>query len=198
MELDELKQSWQRSALGKPSIPGIRELLHNREYGPIAHLRRRFGKRLIVIPLAMSFLILNLSRHHDIFSDILFWVYVAICIALVGYFYFNYRLLGRMQDFQGQVKANLERQVSILEKGIRWRLAIIRILFVFFIVLLEILLYYHQEPSLVKWYARPIGLRIAGYAALCLLFYLFTGFVIRHKYSKHVSYLRELVKQMEE
>jgi hypothetical protein len=197
MELDDLKQTWKETTGKiKPSQKNIMELIQNKDHGPVAQLKRRFRRRLVAIPLVLSVLIFDLSRHHDIFSDLLFWLYVFICIMLTGYFYMNYRLLGNMQRMDGQVRATLERQVRILEKGVIWRLVIVRSLFIVFIVLLEVLLYYRQEPSLVKWYAQPLGIRLASYAILWLSFYFFSGFVIQHEYKKHILYLKGLVEQV--
>ena len=198
MELDDLKQPWKQSTENiNLSNNNIMELIQNKSYGPIASLKRRFRKQLIILPVVVAILAIQLSRQHDIFSDVLFWCYVVICLLICGYFYFSYHLVSNMQCADCMVKANLEKQIHMLEKGYKWRLIVIRLLFVFFIVLLEVMLYFQQEPSLVKWYAQPLGIRLLGYAGLTALFYVASKLIMNRKYGKHIRYLKELVQQMQ-
>jgi hypothetical protein len=196
MELDELKQPWKISAEKIPPV-NIGEMIRQQAADPLHRLKRRFRSRMIVLPLVLTWLIINLSKHHDIFSDVLFWLYVVICIGMTGYFYAGYRQVSRIQDMDGPVKSMLEKRVRALEQGLRWRLICVRILFVVFIVLLEIMLFYKQEPSLAAWYALPIYLRLAVYAGLTGFFYLLTGWILGNKYGKYIRRLRELVEQMQ-
>src|SRR5437763_1975622 len=182
MELDELKKAWnnagEKAGIENIDIP---DMIRNKSYGPVAELIRIFRKRLILLPFVLFWLIWNLSRHHHIFSDVLFWMYIAVFLALITYFYINYRILKRMQSMDGQVKENLEHQVRFIEKGVYIRLMAIRALVVVFIVVFELLLYFKQEPSLVNWYARPVGLRLAVYILFFILFYFFSKLMIKHK-----------------
>ena len=198
MELDDLKQPWKQSTEKiEPLQNNIMELIQNKSYGPVASLKRRFRKQLIILPVVVAILAIQLSRHHDIYSDVLFWCYVVICLLICGYFYFSYRLVSNMQCAGCMVKSNLEKQIHILEKGYKWRLIVMRLLFIFFIVLLEILLYFQQEPSLVKLYAQPLGIRLLCYAGLIALFYFISKKIMNRKYGKHIRYLKELVQQMQ-
>lgn len=198
MELDDLKNSWKQSTSNiKNSNTNIMELIQNKSYGPIASLKNRFRKQLVIIPIVLSILVINLSKHHNLFSDVLFWFYILFMMFVLFYFYFNYKMIRGMQNMDHPVKANLEKQIHILETGIKWRLIITRIMLVVFLVLLEILLFFNQEPSLVKWYAQPLYLRLLCYSAAVLLFFLFTKVVFKYKYSRHISYLKELVQQMQ-
>jgi len=198
MELDELKQPWQQSAENiKPSTTNIMELIQNKNYGPVAQLKHRFRKQTVLILIVACIVTMNLSRHHDVFSDALFWFYIVFCIAIAGYFYCNYRLVSRMQYMDDMVKSNLEQQVHLLETGLKWRLIITRVLFVVFLIFMEVLLYFHQEPSLVKWYAQPLLVRLSAYTALTVAFYFLTKYVFRYKYGRHIEYLKKLVQQMQ-
>ncbi|MEJ7685106.1 MAG: hypothetical protein WKG06_46125 [Segetibacter sp.] len=197
MELDDLKQSWTEASKNiKPLNINIMELIQNKSYGPLAQLKNRFRKGLILIPVVVSMLIINLSRKHDVFSDGLFWFYIIFCSLMMLYFFYNYRLINKMQYMDNFVKANFEKQVEILENGLKWRLVITRGLFLVFIVLLEVLMYYKQEPSLVKWFVQPLTIRISVYAVMIAAFYFITKFAFNYKYRKHVQYLKKLVQQM--
>ncbi len=198
MELDDLKQSWTEAAKNiKPLNTNIMEIIQNKSDGPVAYLKKSFRKGLVLIPVVVSMLIINLSRKHEIFSDGLFWFYIIFCSLMMLYFFYNYRLIHKMQYMDNFVKANLEKQVEILENGLKWRLVITRGAFLVFIVLVEVLMYYRQEPSLVKWYAQPLIVRLAVYAALIAAWYFITKFAFKYRFGKHIQNLKKLVHQMD-
>ncbi|MEO5889827.1 MAG: hypothetical protein ABIQ31_06210 [Ferruginibacter sp.] len=198
MELDDLKEQWKRSTENiKPSNNNIMQLIQNKSTGPLEKLKQRFKKPMVLLPLVVSMLIINLSRRHDIFSDGLFWFYIGICLVVISYFFYSYRMVSKMQVMDEMVKANLEKQVQTLENSIKKRIVFIRVMAVLFIVLMEILMYYQQEPSFAKWYAQPLLLRLSCYIFLVVLFYFFTRSVKNKRYTKLITNLKELVSQMQ-
>ena len=198
MELDDLKQPWLESAKNiKPLNTNVMEIIQNKSYGPAAQLKRNFRKMIIIIPIVVSMLIVNLSKKHDIFSDVLFWFYIVFISSMMLFFYYNYRLINNMQCMDCLVKSNLEKQVKTLENGFKWRMVIIRVAFIIFIVLLEVLMYYNQEPALAKWYAQPVTIRMCAYAILITAWYFITKLIFRTRYGKHIQNLKNLVQQME-
>jgi len=197
MELDDLKKPWKDSTDTIPLNNNILELIHHKSRGPLTILKKRFRRGLLLVPVAVAFLITNLSRHHAIFSDVLFWYFIAFCLMMCGYFFFSYRLIHHLQGMGGKVKANLEKQVAALEKVYKMRLIVVRILPVVFVILLEALLYYQQEPSLIKWYAQPLSTRLLSYAGALVTFFFISKYVLTYKYGKHINYLKELVRQMQ-
>ena len=198
MELDDLKQPWLESAKNiKPLNTNVMEIIQNKSYGPAAQLKRNFRKMIIIIPIVVTMLIVNLSKKHDIFSDVLFWFYIIFISSMMLFFYYNYRLINKMQCMDCLVKSNLEKQVKTLENGFKWRMVIIRGAFIIFIVLLEVLMYYQQEPALAKWYAQPATIRMSAYAILITAWYFITKLIFRTRYGKHIQNLKNLVQQME-
>ena len=198
MELDDLKQPWLESAKNiKPLNTNVMEIIQNKSYGPAAQLKRNFRKMIIIIPIVVSMLIVNLSKKHDIFSDVLFWFYIVFISSMMLFFYYNYRLINKMQCMDCLVKSNLEKQVKTLENGFKSRLVIIRGAFIIFIVLLEVLMYYNQEPALAKWYAQSATIRMSAYAILITAWYFITKLIFRTRYGQHIQNLKNLVQQME-
>ena len=198
MELDDLRQPWLESAKNiKPLNTNVMEIIQNKSYGPAAQLKRNFRKMIIIIPMVVTMLIVTLSKKHDIFSDVLFWFYIVFISSMMLFFYYNYRLINKMQCMDCLVKSNLEKQVKTLENGFKWRMVIIRVAFIIFIVLLEVLMYYHQEPALAKWYAQPVTIRMSAYAILITAWYFITKLIFRTRYGKHIQNLKNLVQQME-
>ena len=198
MELDDLKKPWLESAKNiKRLNTNVMEIIQNKSYGPAAQLKRNFRKMIIIIPIVVTMLIVNLSKKHDIFSDVLFWFYIVFISSMMLFFYYNYRLINKMQCMDCLVKSNLEKQLKTMENGFKLRLVITRGSFIIFIVLLEVLMYYHQEPALAKWYAQPPPIRMSAYAILITAWYFITKLVFRTRYGKHIQNLKNLVQQME-
>jgi len=198
MELDDLKQTWKQSEKNqKPLNSNIMDIIQHKSYGPIAALKKRFKKQMIIIPMMLIIVINSFSRHHQLFTDVMFWCYIAFCFSLSIYFYFNYRIVGKMEYMDGMIKSNLERQVEMLEKRLRWHILGVRIALLFFIVLSEVLPYFQYEPMLEKWHTVAPVLRILAYAGLLALQYFASRALSQYKYGKHLSYLKELINEMQ-
>jgi len=198
MELEDLKQTWKRSETTiKPFNDNILQLIQNKSYGPVAELKRRFRKQIIIIPFLAFIVTNNLSRNHLIFTDVLFWCYIAFCVIVCISFYLNYRLIAKMQCMDCLIKSNLETQLKTLETRLQWHLKGVRVVLLFFIILLEVLMYFNLEPSLYKWYAQPLLLRLVIYVGLLMLQYFISKLVYKRKYGKHLAYLKKLVTELQ-
>jgi hypothetical protein len=139
---------------------------------------------------------MQFSKKGNLFSDVLYWYFIGFCVGVMAYFYFNYRLVSRMQTMENSVKENLLQQIQTLQAGLKWRLIITRSLVVIFILLLELLLFLHQEPRFSGWYGQPLHIRLLAYAGAIVFFYLLTKFALHHRYGKHIRYLQTLTEQM--
>jgi hypothetical protein len=198
MELDDLKQSWKETPIPTPVNKNIMEMIQHKSYGPVAALKRGFRKQMIV--MALMPLILLLTNASDIskpLTSVLYWSYVAVAIGVIIVAYYNYRIADKMQDMNGMVKANLEQQVAILQTRLRWKIIGLRIVFIFFIVLLEVLPYFQHYRMLDKWHSLPLLVRIAVYLGFLLLQYFISPVILQRKFGRHLNYLNTLVKEME-
>src|SRR3954452_13461070 len=109
MELDDLKDAWKLADKNQSlTNNNIMELIRHKSYGPISALKRRFRKQMILIPIMLVLLINVFSQRHDIFTSIIFWFYTVFCFSLSLYFYFNYRLVKKMECMDCMIKSNLE------------------------------------------------------------------------------------------
>jgi hypothetical protein len=198
MELDDLKQSWKETPIPTPENKNIMEMIQHKSYGPVAALKRGFRKQMIVMALMPFILLLtNASDISKPLTSVLYWSYVAVAIGVIIVAYYNYRIADKMQDMNGMVKANLEQQVSILQTRLRWKIIGLRIVFIFFIVLLEVLPYFQHYRMLDKWHSLPLLVRIAVYLGFLLLQYFISPVILQRKFGRHLNYLNTLVKEME-
>jgi len=197
MELDSLKQMWKQSEkIQKPEDLKIMELIQHKSNRPVAALRRGFKKQMILIPVMVA-VIIHTFRHHEILTDVVFWCFIAFCMALCLFFYFNYRLASKMESRDGMIKSNLEHQVAILEKRLRWHMTGIRIILLFFIILTEVITGFAHEPMIEKWHAVSPFIRVLVYAAFLLFQYFVSRFKSKRMYGQHLAYLKQLLKEMQ-
>jgi hypothetical protein len=198
MELDDLRQSWKETPIPTPVNKNIMEMIQHKSYGPVAALKRNFKKQMIVMALLPFILLLtNASDISKPLTSVLYWSYVVVAIGVIIVAYYNYRIADKMQDMNGMVKANLEQQVSLLQARLRWKIIGLRIVFIFFIVLLEVLPYFQHYRMLDKWHSLPILARLAVYLGFLLLQFFISPIILQRKFGRHLTYLQSLVKEME-
>ena len=198
MELDDLKQAWKQSEIKKNINTDIMELIRHKSYGPIAALKREFRKQIIVMTILPVFLICtNADDISKVLTSIMFWSYVAFCIGVIVFAYYNYRIVSKMQGMDGMVKSNLEQQVNSLETRLKWKVTGLRIALCYFIVLTEVVPYFQHYRMLDKWHSLSPVIRFGSYAALLLVQYLLSSKIISRKFGTHIKYLKELMQEMQ-
>src|SRR3954453_21929609 len=121
MELDDLKDSWKQTKSNKNT--DIMELIKHKSYGPIAALKREFRKQMLFMGI-MPFILIssNINNVNNVFTSVLFWSYVILCIAMIAFGYINYRLASSMEIMDENVKSNLNQQINTIENRLQWKL----------------------------------------------------------------------------
>ena len=198
MELDDLKESWKQTNIKKITNTNIMELIQHKSYGPVSALKRAFAKQIklmIIIPLILF--LTNIDDVGKVLTSVMFWSYVAFCMGVIFFSYYNYLLVEKMEDMDGLVKSRLEQQVNILETRLKGNIIGVRIALLFFILLTEIVPYFQHYRMLDKWHSLDPIVRFSTYAFLLILQYLLSRRISQIKYGKHLTYLKELVKEME-
>jgi hypothetical protein len=198
MELDDLKKSWQQSnATMKVPQKDIRELLQSRSEQPLAKLKRRFRKGMLLMPVIAAIMLSEFSGKKDLASHFLVWYLLCFCAVMMVYFYVNYRLVDKRQVAGGDVRSNLIHQTKMLTTFLNLRLLVMRGAIAFFFLLVEAFMYFRHGEGFQSWHARSILLRLAVYAGTFLFFFLFTRLVINHRYGRDITHLQELCKELE-
>jgi hypothetical protein len=198
MDLDELKNTWQQMPPQKNINTDIMEIIQHKSYGPLAALKKTYRKQIVLMSLIpFIFLLTNPQNILGVLTSILFWSYVAFCIYIITFSSYNYRLVSRMENMDAVVKTNLERQIHLLEKRTVWQVASLRVILLFFIVLVEVVPYVQHYRMLDKWHSLPAAVRIGAYALLLLLQYFINKKVKQQKIGRHLDYLKELLTQMQ-
>ena len=198
MELDDLKENWNKTENNTIKNTDIMNLIQHKSYGPLAALKKGFRKQIIVMSILPIFLfVTNADDFQKVLSSVMFWSYVAFCMAVVISSAYNYRLVGEMEIMDGLVKSRLEQQITLLEKRINRTITGLRITLIYFILLTEVVPYFQHYRMLEKWHAVNPVIRYSTYASLLLLQYFFSRRILERKFGSHLKYLKKLVKEME-
>jgi hypothetical protein len=196
MELDHFKKIWMHADPQKTNT-NIMELIQHKTYGPLAALKRAFKKQIrlmLIIPFIL--LATNINNLVGVATSIMFWSYVIFCVGIVAFASYNYRLVSKMSGMDSPVRENLELQVSLLEKRLKHLVIALRITLLYFILLAELLPYVQHYRMLNKWHSLNPLIRYSVYAALFILQYFFSSKISYRKFGVHVSYLKEMIKEM--
>ena len=199
MELDDLKQAWkQQKTIITSKNTDIMDLIQHKTYGPVAALKKAFNKQMrLMAILPLLILVTNLDDVQKVLTNILFLSYIAFCAGIVVYSWFNYRLVKQMEGMDKMVKPHLSQQIDMLETRISRQIIGIRIVAVYFIVLLEVLPYIQHIRMLDKWHSLSPFIRFAVYAMFLALQYFTSRSVLNRKFGRHLTYLKSLVMEMQ-
>ena len=198
MELDDLKQTWQQSQSTKTSNTDIMELIQHKTYGPVTSLKRAFRKQILLMIFIPALIVFNNAGNlTSVLNSVILWCYIAFCIGVIVFSYYNYRIVSKMESMDNLVKANLEQQVDLLETRMKWKKTGLMMALIFFILLTEIVPWFQHYRMLDKWHSLPPAIRCLIYAALFVLQYFANTWVNERRYGRHLNYLKELVKEMQ-
>src|ERR1700716_322071 len=145
MELDDLKQTWKQTPEKNNLKTNIMELIQHKDYGPVAAMKRVYRKQIILMSI-IPFILLatNLMDLRIVLTSVMFWSYVAFCLGIVVFAYYNYRIVRKMEVMDEMVNTNLEHQINLLEKRKKWELAGMRGGLIFFMTLTEVVPYFQH------------------------------------------------------
>ncbi|MEO8962495.1 MAG: hypothetical protein ABI325_11480 [Ginsengibacter sp.] len=198
MELDDLKQTWQQSQSTKTSNTDIMELIQHKSYGPVASLKKAFRKQILLMTIIPAIIIFNNAGNlNSVLNSVILWCYLAFCIGVIVFSFYNYRIVSKMESMDNLVKANLEQQVDLLETRMKWKKTGLMIALIFFILLTEIVPYFQHYRMLDKWHSLHTAIRYFIYAGLFALQYFANTWVNERRYGRHLKYLKELANEMQ-
>jgi Ca2+/Na+ antiporter len=219
MELDSLKDIWKN--LDEDDLrPGSRELpiesmVQKRSQGSIARLKRNLNREALAVVIIYSITIWYIIAYQQLYREL------AVLLLLIGggfmfYYYRKSKLLQQMECVDSEVKSNLKRQLSTLEKYVRFYFVAGNILtpLAYFAAGMIILFNTPDAPdnNHISIDVALSNLPRAEHLTDNRFFYLFIGtgvaltasiyFVnrwwINKLYGQHIQKLKELLGQMDE
>jgi hypothetical protein len=198
MELDNLKEAWKGHTVknAADSNEEILSMLHKKSQRPIAKMKRNLFRELIAVIVLYTGSII----YYMIADQGKFWE-IALMLFLIGvvFLFFYYRknkLLNEMECVACEVKSNLQRQVSTLEKYVRFYYLAGMILtpLAFFTAGFFVL---YKAPGVTMSSNFYIWFFGSG-VVMTIILYFVNKWYVNKLYGQHVKKLKELLNQMEE
>lgn len=210
MELDNLKEIWKevgRQPVHQNNNEQIKEMLNRSSQSPIAKMKRNLLWELgIIVVLFIPVAIYYFTAFKGKFS-IVAWMYIALLLLFAVYFYYKNKLLNEIQCTACMVKSSLEKQVTTLEKYVRFYLLAGTIMLPVLIVWLWFILYsklpsvqnsFHFFPSAAVPLTKTYIFLLALLLVFTILMYYLNKWYVHKLYGRHISKLKSILNEMEQ
>ena len=207
MELDDMKNIWKDRGVEGAGADKISAMLGRQSQGPIAKMKRNLRMELLIVIFGFG----AVAVYHFIAFkgqySIIGWAYAFLLVLFCYYFFRKNKLLNGMQCSGCQIKSNLELQLKMLERYVRFYLisgtGIIPVLIIF----LGIVLYYKKPAGVNETIFYPSATNpvwkflLAWFILLtvssAIMWVLNRGYVNK-LYGRHISKLKQLLGQINE
>jgi len=207
MELDDMKNIWKDKSIEAAGADKISAMIAKQSQSPIARMKRNLRMELLILIFSLGIVAAYYFIAFKSEYSIIGWVYALLLILFCYYFFRKNKLLNEMQCSSCRVKSNLELQLRILERYVRFYLisgtAILPILFIF----LGIVLYYKKPALINETILYPSATNpaweflLAWFTLLSvsttIMWVLNRGYVNK-LYGRHINKLKQLLAQINE
>ena len=210
MELNNLKEIWKeldQEIVQQRNSGQIAAILKKRSRSPIARMKRNLLLEFILVVVlygcsSLYYFIAFNSRLAEIS-----WFMIVTGLFFIIYYARKNKLLNEMQCVSCQVRSNLEKQISTLEKYIRFYLITGTLLPPVSVIFLGILLtikmpnplkstIFYVSPSNPLW--RVMMVWIIALIVITTLMYFCNVWYVKKLYGKHIQELKMILREMKE
>ena len=206
MELDQLKDIWKKETVQSKEDEQLISLMSRRSNNPIARMKRNLLFELIALIVSYGVTIAYYAYAFQGKMSEVSWFMVAIAFCFFIYYYSKNRLLNKMECLTCQVKSNLQRQVSTLERYVKFYLvsgtALVPLTIFFFAWLLYVkspskpISVLYPSTAYPWWQTALVWLALVGICTL-LVYYL-NKWYVKKLYGNHIQKLKKLLAEMNE
>ncbi|HMH24336.1 MAG TPA: hypothetical protein VK563_21290 [Puia sp.] len=208
MELESLKYIWrtmEHAPAQEQNSAQILALLGKRSRGPITKMRRNLiGEMILMLVTYIPAMGYYLFEKDGRLPEIA-WLLVLLMTVFAGYYYRKNKLLKEMQCLSCQVRSNLQRQVKMLQKYVRFY-TIAGTLLVPVVAILSFLLirwrlpqpvgsvFFSMAPDSPWWRTLSAGLIVLGPVTAGI--YYINAWWVNSMYGRHIGKLQQLLEEM--
>ncbi len=205
MELDQLKTIWQNNAAQSKEDAQLISIMSRRSNNPIARMKRNLLFELISIVLLYGLTIAYYAYAFEGTMNEVSWFMIGIAFCFFIYYYRKNRLLNKMECLSCQVKSNLQRQVTTLEKYVKFYLisgtALVPLTIVFFTWLIYVKsplkpksVLYHSDDY--AWWQTVLAWAAMVGISTVIVYYL-NKWYVRKLYGNNIVKLKQLLAEMD-
>jgi len=207
MELDDMKNIWNDEGIEAAGADTISAMIGKQSQSPIAKMKRNLRMELwILVPSlgigAIYYFIAFKSEY-----SIIGWVYTLLLALFCYYFFRKNKLLNEMQCSSCRVKSNLELQLKMVERYVRFYLVSGTATLPVLLIFMGIVLYY-KKPSLINETVlypsatNPVWKFLLAWFILLTvsttIMWLLNRCYINKLYGRHINKLKQLLTQINE
>jgi amino acid transporter len=204
MELDQLKEMWGDMATVKKgsSDEEIQAMLRKKSKSPIAKMKRNLMIEMIVVIILYTWIIVDyLMKFKGVMLSIPLLLGV-LGVLFVIYYIRKRKLLKDMECVTCEVKSNLQQQLTILGKYVRFYMLAGTLLFPLTMIFMCIVLYFYsadmqQMPKPVPFIPFLAVVTIIS-TVLTIPLYFLNKWYVRKLYGQHIENLKLIVNEMSE
>ena len=207
MEPDQWKEIWKEEGESPSNdLKKLQMLLEKKSKSPVAKMKRNLKIELWLIIISYGAMILFYFIAFKGQLSEVSWFMLFIGLLFVAYYQRKNKLLSEMECLSCQVKSNLQKQTTTLEKYIRFYLiagtALAPVSLLFFAWLFNVkrrtntnynILYPSADNPVWKVALAWVLLTVI----ITILFYFMNKWYVRKLYGKHVEKLKEVLSEME-
>jgi hypothetical protein len=207
MELDQWKDIWKdEGQLPSNDTQKLQMLLEKKSKSTLAKMKRNLKMELWIIILSYGAMIVFYFIAFKGSMSAVSWFLLIIGLLFVVYYQRKNKLLTEMECLSCQVKSNLQKQTTTLEKYIRiylvggTLLAPLSLLFFGWLFYIKAWRNLHDSiffPGEHNPMWKVILAWVILTAIVTFLFYLINKWYVRKLYGKHVEKLKEVLSEME-
>lgn len=204
MELDQLKEMWGDMATVKngSSDEEIQAMLQKKSKSPIAKMKRNLMIEMIAVILLYAWIIIDyVMKFKGVMLSIPLLIFVLGVLFMI-YYIRKRKLLKDMECVTCEVKSNLQQQLTILGKYVRFYMLAGTLLFPLTMIFVSTVMFFYsqemkqaKEPtSFLLFLAIVTGIAII----LTIPIYFLNKWYVRKLYGQHVEKLKLIVNEMSE
>lgn len=206
MELDQLKEMWGTVEDKHTQTSGeeLQLMLQKKSKSPIAKMKRNLTVEMWVVVVLYAWIIIDYVLE---FKGII--LTIPLLLFLVGLVYMVYyirkrNLLKQMECVTCEVKSNLQQQVRMLEKYIRFYMISGTVLFPVTVIFVSTIMFFSSpemqqvrinEPLPFGYFLLAVSIISA---VLTIPIYFLNKWYVRKLYGQHAEKLKQIVNEMNE
>lgn len=206
MELDQLKEMWGTvdAKHTKTSEQELQVLLQKKSKSPIAKMKRNLTVEMWVLVVLYSVIIIDYVRQFKGLILAIPLVLFVVGLLYVVYFIRKRSLLKQMECVTCEVKSNLQQQVRILEKYIRFYMLSGTILFPLTVIFISSVMFF-SSPEIQQVRVKeslPFAYFFLAITIISVLLtvpiYFLNKWYLRKLYGQHAEKLKQIINEMNE
>jgi hypothetical protein len=197
MELDDLKQDWNKSTYQhKAPAYNLDKLTNTKSAGSLNTLKNKYKKQVILLPLSATFLGFVMVQKPILQQNAFIWFIIPIMFLLALMYYRDYRLVLEMEQSNTEsIKNSIQKNIDLLNRNSKQQLNFTRIILLLLILILEATMYYQHPAAFDFWHTVALPIRLAFYGLIGFLQPFITKYFFNLNFGRYIQDLQTLLSQ---